>query len=101
MGLEDFLVVGQGTRKRPDYDPCRKTHQNTARIARITVNVAICRTFWRSILRSQYRPLMDRYRPLPQVPIAYRPPGNEPFCGTFILYAVPAVGAVYTFPSFT
>jgi hypothetical protein len=50
----------------------RKTWQNTARIARTTVNVAICRTFLRSVLlwvidrqgmvtdRSRkYRPLID------------------------------------------
>ena len=50
-----------GSAKRTIY--CRNAQQNTARIARTAMNVAICRAFLRSVLVMLYRPLMDRYRP--------------------------------------
>jgi predicted enzyme related to lactoylglutathione lyase len=48
-----------------------------------------------------YRPPVDRYRALRQVPTAYRPPRNVEFCRSFIVCAVPAVGAVDTLTTFT
>jgi hypothetical protein len=68
-----------------------KTRQNTAHI---TDKVCICRAFMRSIHGVVYRPLMDRYRPPRQVPLTDRPPGNEPFCGTFSFVTMDAVDAV-------
>ena len=43
--------------------------------------------------RSQYRPLIDHYRPLSKIPPADRPPGNETFCGAFSFPLVIAVGS--------
>jgi hypothetical protein len=48
-----------------------RTSRNTARIARTIDNVVVCRGFVRSILRAQYRPLMDHYRPHARVPPTY------------------------------
>jgi predicted enzyme related to lactoylglutathione lyase len=48
-----------------------------------------------------YRSPWDCYRPLSKVPPAYRPPGNEPFCGAFFSPLVIAVGAVGTLTPFT
>jgi len=48
-----------------------------------------------------YRPPVVRYRALQQVPTVYRPPRNVEFCRAFILYAVPAVGAVGILTAFT
>ena len=42
-----------------------KIKQNTARIARYTVNMLICRTFVRSVYGVVYRLLVDPYRPQP------------------------------------
>ncbi len=40
------------------------------------------------------------YRPLPQVPTAYRLSKISSVCRSFILYAIPAVGAVGTLTTF-
>ena len=61
--------------------------QSTARIARTVVNVAICRIFWRSILRSVST--ADDW-----LPTAYRPRGNLLFSRSFSWVMVAAVGAV-------
>jgi hypothetical protein len=72
----------------------RKTRQNTDRIARNTVNVLVCRAFLRSVLTMVHRPLMDRYRPLFQVPTAYRPHSYPGICWSFSFVTMAAVDAV-------
>ena len=63
--------------------------------------VGICRGFLRSVYGVVYRSPVDRYRAPRQVSTVYRPPMNVEFCRSFILYAVPAVGAVDTLTTFT
>jgi hypothetical protein len=70
-----------------------KTSQNTAHIARTVVNVAICRALLRSIYGAVYRPPVNHYRPLPQVPPADRRDRNLLFSRSFMLYMTPAVDA--------
>jgi hypothetical protein len=48
-----------------------------------------------------YRLRAVGYRPFLRLPSAYRPPGNEPFCGAFSSPLVIAVGAVGILASFT
>ncbi len=48
-----------------------ETHQSTDRIARIVINVLICRAFLRSVYGVVYRPVMGHYRPQSEVPTAY------------------------------
>jgi hypothetical protein len=70
-----------------------KTQQNTDRIARTIVNVAVCRAFLRSILAG----LPTASGPLPtasQIPTTYRPHGNLLFSRSFSWVMVAAVGAV-------
>ena len=71
-----------------------KIQQDTDRIARIAVNVAVCRVFFAVDTKHCLPTARDRYRPPRQVSPAYRPPVNEPFCGGFSTSLGIAVGAV-------
>ena len=65
---------------------CRNVRQNSARIARTVFNVAVCRTFLRSVLLwviDPQRMVTDRHGMDTDRSHKYRPPGNESFCGAF------------------
>jgi hypothetical protein len=79
-------------------DPCRKTHQNTARIARTAMNVVVCRTFLRAVLYPAIARKTVGSRPFLQVPPAYRVRRNVAICRHFCNTkgtAVDAVGIYY------
>jgi hypothetical protein len=75
--------------------------QSIARIDRMVPKVDICRTFVRAVLSIVYRPPWDGYRPLSEVPPAYRPRRNVAICSSFVIDLTLAVDAVATFPAFT
>jgi hypothetical protein len=78
-----------------------RTSQSIARIARITVNVAICRTFLRAVLYPAIaRSRLVIVRP-DHLPPAYRLHRNMAICRYFSFVMVTAVDAGDTFPSFT
>jgi len=77
-----------------------RTSQSTDRIARIIVNMGICRAFLRSVLPCVIDGHgMDTDRK--KVPLAYRSRRNVAICNSFVLDLTLAVDAVDTFPAFT
>ena len=82
-------------------EPTAYSAENTARIDCTDRKVAILQAFRAIGTITGYRPQVDRYRAPRQVPTTYRPSKISSVCRSFILCAIPAVGAVDTLTTFT